>query len=398
MNNYLKKWTIYTLLSQKYIFMLMMIQLALATLILALFFSASADIRSHLNELLQEQENIIFAINPVHSEADAFDPNRFDLLEWGRTPIILNEYDNLPINQHDLHHLRQSFPELTINLLVEVNLVVLMENGTIFTIFYDSSLDDAQLTRGFYELLELGSHENIINARDLHFTLDNNQIKSLNGSAYPIEHHGESVDNNMEYIRLPIETYYPFHHPRNVVNTRLQIQLSDTNLRENMQNISYILQYLHEQHGRYFSYYLSSDFAEFFAIVERASSESDAFIIVSLLLLVVVSIGMSASFVTLLGRQKKEISIMLAMGVTKTQLYLVVIIQPIIISSIGALIGLILSASILSMGFQLASTTIYLNIFVLAGLFLFLQILAGVASLPMILKIKKLMPVELLRS
>jgi len=398
MNRYLRKWIFYHLQTQKYIFILMTVQFVIATFILSIFWSASLAINQGLNELLQEQENTYFLINPVYFDENEFNHANFDLLEWGSSEIILNEYSNLPINQNDLQYLQQTFPELSVRLLVEVNLVVLTEYGTTFTIIYDSTLNNVQLTTGFYELIRLENHANIINVRDLHFTLDGNQIRTLDGLVFPIETIHSPLDNQIEYIKLPIEAYYQFHHPKNVHDTRLQVQISADFAGDNFWKISKILQYLHEQHGSYFNYYLSSDFAEFFAQVERASNESDTFTMMSLILLMVVSIGMSASFVILLNRQKKEIAIMLAMGTAKTALYLLSISQPIMISSLGAFIGLAVSSIVLSAGFQIATTVIYLNISALIGVFIFLQFLALLSSLPMILNIKKLMPIEFLRS
>jgi hypothetical protein len=134
------------------------------------------------------------------------------LIEWGNSEIVLNEYDNLTINENDLQYLLQAFPNLSVNLLVEVNLTVLTEHGTIFTILYDSSLDSVQLTTGFYELMRFENHDNIINVRDMHFTLDDDQIRTLDGGVFPIEAIHNSTSTEMEYIRLPIEAYYNFHH------------------------------------------------------------------------------------------------------------------------------------------------------------------------------------------
>lgn len=398
MNKYFRKWIISTLLNQKYIFILMITQLAIATLILSIFFSASFGINYNLTALLQEQENITFFINPIHADEDAFDPFAFNLFAWGNSEIVLNEYANLPINQYDLQYLRQHFPELRIDLLVAVNLAVLTEYGTTFTILYDSSLDSVQVTTGFYELFQLETHDHIINKRDLHFFYANNQIKTLDDLAFSIENIYDTFDPEVESIRLPIAAYYNFHHPRDVINTRLQVQIRADAPQEDLQEVAAILQYLHEQNGSYFNYYLSSDLAEFFTRVASAQYDSEVFTMISLILLLVVSIGMSASFVILLNRHKKEIATMLAIGVTKWQLYRLVITLPLIISSLGALIGLLFCFIILSRGFKVATVTVYLNIFVLIGVFIFLQTLSFLAVLPMVLKINKLMPIEFLHS
>jgi len=398
MNRYLKKWLIYNLYEQKYILTLMIVQLIIITFILSLFFSTSFAIRSDLNEMLQEQGDTIFSINIVPTDEFDFNRANFDLFEWGNSQIILNEYDNLPINQHTFQHLRQEFGDLAISLHVEVNLAVMTEYETQFLIFYDSTLENVQITTGFYELIRSGYQGNIINVRDLHFNLDGNKISTLDGLEFSVEtaHYSSSIE--LEYIRLPIEAYYSFHHPRDVANTRLEVQIDANYISENFQEITYILQYLNNEYGRYFSYYLSSDFADFFTQIYRADNESSVFIAMSLILLIVISISMSASFVILLNRQKKEISVMMAIGVTKTQLCYLSIAQPVIISMLGTLLGMIPSVIILSIGFQVATITTYLNIFVILGVFIFLQCLAFLASLPMVLKIRKLMPIELLSS
>jgi len=307
MNRFLRKLVFRTISENKLIFIFLIIQFSLAVCILTIFVTTRVTVRNGLNELLEKDADSRFIINIVHNGDNAFDNRNFDLILWGDTDIVANEYE-APLNIADINTLKNRFPELGLSIEVEVNLVVLNERGVRFVAIYDSELEFVYMTQEMHDLLKCDTRENLLNRRDLAFELDTNSydLITIKNDRYRINNiRPFDEDIAYEYIRLPFGIYDGFFHPRDVSNTSLRVMFNNDGIDENFVRLSALLFELNNKTDE-FSYYLSSDFAEFLTQVNRANEEAEAFIFISFKLLVIVTIGMSTTFTLIISPAKKS--------------------------------------------------------------------------------------------
>ncbi|AEV67932.1 FtsX-like permease family protein [Acetivibrio clariflavus] len=107
---------------------------------------------------------------------------------------------------------------------------------------------------------------------------------------------------------------------------------------------------------------------------------------------------LSGLFVLTINKRKREIAICLALGANKNVVYYEIILEMGIIAFLGTLLGILGSLILLLRGFEIATVVVFPNSIVIAALFGLSVFSVIISSIPVLISIKKLMPIEILRS
>jgi ABC-type antimicrobial peptide transport system permease subunit len=378
---------------RKKTYSLIVLQFAVGFFLLNLFICTSVSINNKHKTLLREGKSKEFTITAEYKDANFFNRAKFDILEWGKGEPVLRENDKLPFDSQDLQRLHDKFSNADFNMTALVYISYLFGEGAEYKICYSSDYNEVEATPGFLKMLKDMNHQTTVNPRDFPHTLLKDEFTSINGLKYSVK----EIDKEVNEIYIPIDCYYDLYHPKDLFNISMNIKINDDKVNySGLQNE--VLNLLNENHGDIFAYSLGSEFVNFLRLSNRAGEEAMAFNFIAAVLLLIVLIGLSGLFVLIINRRKREIAISLALGATKGRVYMECLLEMSILAVTGSVIGILASVILLSKGFESAAVVTYPNMLVsltLTGLSLLVAI---ISTIPVFITIKKLMPIEILRT
>ena len=379
---------------RKRTYSLIIMQFAVGFFLLNLFICTSVSINNKHKILLREGKSKEFTITAEYRDANFFNRAKFNIMEWGKGEPVLKENGQLPFNGQDLQRLRKKFSIADFNITALVHISYLFgEEGSYYKIYYSSANNEVEVTPGFLQMLKNMNAQTTVNPRDFPHTLLKDEFTSINGLNYSVK----VIDKGVNEIYIPIDCYYDIYHPKDLFNMSMNIKIKDDKTNYSAL-LNEVLNILNESHGDTFAYSLGSEFALFLNASDRAAEEAMAFNFIAAVLLLIVLIGLSGLFVLIINRRKREIAISLALGATKGRVYLECLLEMSILAVTGSAMGILASVMLLSKGFESAAVVTYPNVTVsltLTGLSL---LVAVVSTIPVFISIKKLMPIEILRT
>lgn len=332
----------------------------------------------------------------IEVENSSFDIQDFDLIAWGNTSPVINEYNDFPFEISILNQINQACPDYKLTVDVTVELYYLgdyIEDGEMLSVHYSSKYPKVYLSKKVKTMLLDMNNENTINARDFPHKIEGDQLISIDGTAYPIQY----IEDEALEIYLPIEAYYSIYHPKDLKGISLDIASTEKRLLD-ADDLNKILSILHENWGDEYQFNIKSDFARFLTQVAEAEKEAKVFIFICCIIFVIVLIGMVGVFVMIIKRREKEIAICCALGQTKNQICFEVFAEVFILNMSAYLLGMIFSCLILEMGISIATIDIVYNkiagriLLIISLLFSFIDVV------PVKVLIEKESPVHILSS
>lgn len=153
-----------------------------------------------------------------------------------------------------------------------------------------------------------------------------------------------------------------------------------------------------ESNSTYFLYSINSDYFNLLRKVSTAYEQAGAFNFFALIIMLIIVISLAGMFSLIINSRKKELAICLALGSSKGKLYLECFLEVFILSLSGCLIGIILSYIILLSGIEYATVPITPNHLISIFEILLSCIITLISVFPAFIIIKKLMPMEILRT
>jgi ABC-type antimicrobial peptide transport system permease subunit len=382
------------LYGQKRTYLLMMIQFAVGFFILNTFISSSVTINGKLGNLIRDSKNNEFSIYATYKDKTFFQRETFSLLEWGKEEPQIREFEEVPFDSGDLKNLQEEFPNVDFSINVEVDIIYLGgEEGEQYKVYYSSLYKDVKVSEGFLNILKEGNSVNMVNPRDFPHSFDESEFIALNGEKYNYN----IIKSEENLIYIPIDAYYDIYHPKDLVNIKFKMMMNDEKI-SYFDLINNVYTKLYESNNETFLYDIESEFANFLAHVNRAAEESVAFNFIVIVLLIIILIGLSGLFVLTINKRKKEIAICLALGANKVVVYCEIILEMSIIALMGTALGIVGSLFLLSNDFEIATVVVSSSNAVVLGLFVLSIFSVIISSIPVLISIKKLMPIEILRS
>lgn len=394
MTRFILRRIIKKLKQQKKTYSLIVLQFAAGFFLLNLFVCASISINNDYERLLKEGKSKEFTIAAEYRDTNFFNRAKFDLFEWGKEKPILKENEPLPFDGQDLQMLCDKFSNVDFNIEASVYISYLFgDEGAEYKVCYSSAYSNVGVTPGFHQMLKDMNEQTTVNPRDFPHTLLKDEFTSVNGLKYSV---GE-IDKDINAIYIPADCYYDIYHPKDLLNLSMKVRIKEGNMNYSSL-LNEVLNLLNKKHGSTFAYSLGSEYAMFLNSISRASEEAMAFNFIAAILILIVFIGLSGLFVLIINRRKKEIAITLALGATKSKIYLECLLEMCILAFTGSGIGVLASLVPLTKGFELATVIIYPNMFVGLTLSILSLLIAVISTVPVSIMIRKLMPIEILRT
>lgn len=333
----------------------------------------------------------------IEIQSKNFDYGKFDLIEWGNTPIIENEYGEFPFTETVINEISgqcknsQLDVTVSINIIYLGNLVNLEEEGV--TVCYSSSVEKVICSERLRKILLDVTDENTINAKDFPHIINNNYLITQGNKEYEIEYN----DDNELIIYMPIEIYYNLYHPKDLRGTVLSFKpLSQQSVLSEELNI--IISQLRNMYSDKYVFGIESEIARFLDKTEVAEKEAKFFIFVCMTIFIIVLIGMIGIFIMIVNRGKKEIAICFALGQTKKQILFEIFGEISILTFFSYIMGMTISCAIMGDGISVATVIFKYHNWSGIVLFILSVLLSWIGIIPVRLIIKKMSPIDILSS
>ena len=375
---------------KKYI--VVIVQLIGAFVMLNIFLSVLLNIYECKRISLQENEDMKYQI---YIQDNTFDYDAFDVFQWEKEENLHKREDLLfPLNQCNIEEVMGKCEHCTFSVDVIINLLYLgelIDDDELLQICYSSEFSNVKMSKKTERILLDINEENTINLKDFPYSIENNYIKDIDGALYPIEyteHHGMTVF-------MPIEMYYRKYHPKDLRNTRMNIELSDLSYINEIKEAIYILQ---KQCGENYQFNLENSFSHYLAEVMTAEKDSKFLIFIAIVVICIVLIGMIGNLVMIIKRREREIAIFCALGQTKRSVCFGVFMEVFVLNMSSYLLGIIISHGILKSGISIATVQIKYNIYSIIILLGVTLLLSCLIIIPVKLLIENQSPIEILAS
>jgi len=372
-------------------YIVVVIQLIGAFVILNIFLSLLLNIFENKRNMMQENENMKYQIVV---QDKTFEYDKFDIFEWQNEENSLEQNKVFPFHQSTIEKVKEKCSHCTFNIDVLINLLYLgelVDDDNSVQICYSSEYSNVQMSKKMKSILMDVNEENTINLKDFPYHIENNSIKDLDGNIYTIDY----IEDKSMIIYLPIEMYYKKYHPKDLINTTLNIELDDLSFREEIKETTHILQ---EQCGEEYQFNIGNEFSAYLGKVFVAEKDSKFLIFIAVVIICIVLIGMIGNFVMIIKRREREIAIFCALGQTKRNVCFEVFMEVFILNMSSYLLGIIISESILKSGISIATVEIDYNIYSVMILLGIALVLSCLVCIPVKILIDKQSPIEILAS
>lgn len=350
-----------------------------------------------------------------------------DYTTWLReSPTPYEDEDLIPFSYNDYKTLAEKYND-TIDVMLYLRKKILIQaadgsikgGGNLIFVsdsFFEKLEHDKNCIIGS-EFMDMLTKDNIYNKRDLivYYDESDSQVKSYMGEYIKTVNVSE-VDNSKlnslinswlgedvalgDMCILPVEYYYDFFHPVDIPNYfNISISLKDSNsdIATIESSIMEIINYLYKTHDRY-GYEIDSVLNMFLEKTNGIMKISKAVNVAAIISSIIVILGLTGILLLIVERRKKEFAVCISVGATKPIILMETIFEACTITVGGGIIGTILSLIILNMNIiKIEDVNISVSYFSIAMTLLLSLIIGCVATLIPVLKIKKLMPVEILR-
>lgn len=349
-----------------------------------------------------------------------------DYMTWIRespTPYEYKDEDLIPFSYHDYKTLAEKCND-TIDVMFNLR-------KKIFTQAADGSVKGGYnlifVSDSFFEKLKhdksciIGSKfmdmmtkDNIYNKKDLiaYYDESDSRVKLYTGEYIKTVNVSEidksklhSLINNFlgedvaldNVCILPVECYYDFFHPIDIQFFNISISLKDPN--SNIESsVMEIINYLYKTHGNRYGYEIDSVLNKFLEKTNSIRQVSKTVNVAAIISSIIIMLGLTGILLLIVERRKKEFAVCISVGATKPVILMETIFEACTITVGGGIIGIILSLIIVNMNIiRIEDVNISISYFSVAMTLLLSLIIGCIATLIPILKIKNLMPVEILR-
>lgn len=374
-------------------YLILVFQFALGLFLLNSFLCAKVQIDKHYHSLIESSQDKEAYITANYNDENFFQYKNFNIIEWSQKNPSMNEYDRLPFQAETLRSLQENNPEVKLELRCKKTILYFGNSDTTdYVVNFSSQYKTVKVSRNFLTMVHSMNTMNTINTRDFPFTIEDNQLLTLDQKKYTME----IVEDDVYEIWLPMETYYSQYHPKDLMDFILVVSWDEsTNMNATLNEIFHQLKL---ENRDMFSYQLNSDFTDFLSSVHIAKEEANIFLFFGMILMSIILIGLSGLFMLLVIKRKKEIAICVALGGTKVLLFLEIAVEMLSISLLGTILGIGLSQILLLNGFNFATIQITSNLSVALQLIWVPFLVVAIAIVPVYLYLKKMLPIQILRT
>lgn len=367
------------------IYIFIILQIAIAILILNTSLILSVNSEKALQQLLDNNKNVEFYINVKGAANQEFNDNSLD------EELIKSDDKEIPFSKEIIEELSEVLSDVDWKVEVNINLDVLLKDNTIqsVSVIYSTETKEVLMSKDAYEIFS--NLLNVININDFPFEIQDACLVDMDGTFYPmnIEDHKDSI------IYLPYDLYYQVYHPKHLINTSLSIILKDFST--DNRDILLQAQTLLSSKNSIFIYFLNNEFYDMLADFHSVTEDNRVFRFISYILLIITTIGLTGVFILIINERKKEIAIHLALGSSKKRICLECLVELTILAVIGCVLGL--SSNIV---YSMKNVS-YINIPLRPGLYVIIVQLIIIccivtfSMIPVVRIVAKLTPMEILR-
>lgn len=372
-------------------YIVVVIQLIGAFAVLNIFLSLLLNIIENKRNMMQENENMKYQISV---QDNTFDYGKFDIFEWENEEVSPEQNYVFPFQQSTIEKMTKKCSHCTFSVDVLINLLYLgelIDDDDSVQICYSSDYSNVRMSKEMKSILLDVNEENTINLKDFPYHIENNYIKDADGDIYAIEY----IEDSGMTAYLPIELYYNRYHPKDLINTTLNIELTDLSFIDEIKENIYMLQ---ELCGEDYQFNTGNEFSSFLAKVTTAEKDSKFLIFIAIVIICIVLIGMIGNFVMIIKRREREIAIFCALGQTKKNVCFEVFMEVFILNISSYLLGIIISELVLKSGISLATVEIGYNIYSIIILLGVTLLISCLVIIPVKILIEKQSPIEILAS
>ena len=414
------------------VYFFIILELIIATSVFFAFLTASTDIKQKYLNILKDGGDLCYEIKIYPSNNNLIDfMSKFDYIAWQDGKPSPNEYNvdkSCPITADDMKYIKEFFEDKVDTSLFIVRYIVYINTSNTglkkaFLVFSDTDKNDryqasAFIGDNFRKLFSEEYKKRVTSKRDLIFQLSSektNMIKTINGHELKLKSI-DSLDvsipeqikdilksyNNQDFttsdlLICPAKIYYDFYHPKD--SSSFSLFIKPKKVEYITDAFSKVLYYLNKAHDGEYSYKIDNKANAYLKKMESARQSSVAISFVSLLSISVVILGMVGLMLLAFDKRKKEFAILISYGATKSRLLFEVCIEAVIITSLGGLLGLVVSYFVCKIGIISFHDYIVRFNYQMAIIAFCISILSGIlAVLPVVRKIYRMPPAEILRS
>jgi len=437
--SYLIAKTVKRIFRNKRMYYFIFFEMVVGIFILNISLTTSFFLDKKYDELKEEGKNMVFEIEASHID-NAFILD-FNLLEWGKGQPIRFEYDSTelcPFNQDDIAYIEEKYnDELDILFHIRRDIIHFdprSHNAETYFLFFVSDgflehfknidpdrfdvSNTAFIGPDFLDFLTVMNGENTVNPRDVIFTYsDDNkdEIRFADGHTLKIDNteflKGQDLDflfkgyepENKEKFSygniaiLPLKYYYDYFHPKDVIHFDFSVKFYKAE--DIYEIISAIYDYFDNAHGDIFYYTLDNSFDKYLRLTEDSRNNALLANVVMSVTFILVVFGLTGLLLLMLGKRSREIAVSLAVGARKTDLYIELFLESILITLSGGLTGCVFSVIMLKANILKINETIIGTNCMAVLISWIVPILVGlVSSIPLMFKVRKMLPLQIIRN
>lgn len=380
------------------IYILLILQFSIGFFLLNLFLNVSYSGYKSNKEMLKNGLDREYTIQLAFKDETIFQYETFDSLKWGNEKPVPYENTDYPFTSKELSELKQQVGGM-VSVEISVSLAYANDENKSYTIYYKNGIKEVQISSEFLEIIPYIHTNKCFNPREFYYEYNEEQ-QQLYNSILDSYSQVEEIKNKEAIAVLPIEWYYPVFHYKDINHIKLNIKFPDAKRNEIAslyQKIDAVITNWNTQSKSY-SFTIGSEFFDFLKSTSTMRKQSIIFNSISCIFLFIILIGLIGLFVLFMERRKKEMAVCLALGATKNNLAWEIFLEILCISFVGFLIGIVTSCIILQNGFYYTYILVNLSYQIPFLLIILLFVIAVLASVPSIYMVKKLLPMEILRS
>jgi putative ABC transport system permease protein len=358
-----------------------------------MFFTAYANVQSEYRRLLLNGKDQEYTIG-INCNENAWNNEDFNIIQWGKQTPETSNISDYPITYEDISKLEQDFnTDVTVNLKVDLFYFgsIMKETLQNYTLNYSSKQKDVQMTKSFYQIF-LDDGTKFVNPRDFPYPINGDHLL-FNG----IEEEIIFIENSENVAYLPLRYYYNYFHYKDVKNMVIIVKIKSDTASDMIYSISRIKEYLKENHPDYI-YHISSDIYKYADMTETVRTQSMLISVIAFIMLLVIVIGMTFVLIMVMEERRREIAICIAVGSNETNVIFEIILEVFTIIMTGFIIGSTLSIGLLWNGINVAGVNLSTDLRVVLLLLSIALLLVCIVTLPLVLMVKRFMPIEILKS